>query len=402
MLSRAPWLALSFLLLLVAWPGPSVRGADRSSTVPLGQALPPAYARSSRLWPRVDESGFEGRAIAKAADRRGERSVPVAPAAFASRLDTLVERRGDDAIDPRQAIYSSFLSGRDTIRFTCGHIAEEFGGIPRMILASAGAPRRVFRLAPLAHWNVDAVWRAGDYLIFGCTFEPEGAFTHEEIALWHLPSGRWTTSPAEEDLRHRGFKLSAALPDWRSARAYADTGAVVLQGASHGLVLAPRTATWGLIDREGRVVEAPAPAAARSLVPVTPAMRSRLRESLLAAFREQNPGVDSVRVLEVLRDPCVRNRGAAVLATGTAPRRNVNAERSSDVQALLNGQLFGVFLADSAFTSVGSRVDLFPTNRYGDYTVYFDLDAPEGFIGVYGQGETYGDEEMARSYPCRN
>ncbi|MGE5177811.1 MAG: hypothetical protein ACM3PF_01820 [Bacteroidota bacterium] len=377
-------------------------GAATRTPATLGQLLPAAYARSAKLWPDVDEDGFAGRDIAKALDQREVRSVTLAPGAFAARMDTLVERRHDDAIDPRQAVRSSFRSGRDTLRFTFGHIAEAFGGIPRLIFSSPGAARREYPLAPLAHWNVDAVWRAGDYLIFGCTFEPEGDVSYEQIALWHLPSGRWYTTPREETLQHRGFRLDETFPEWPIALADADDkGAVVLLGPNGGLVLSPGTGGWGLVDKTGRGIAAPAHGIARALVPITPPMRDRLRAPLLAAFRVQNAAIDSIRLLEVLREPCLGHRGLAVVAAGTAPGPAITAQ-TSNLQESLNRQLFGVFLADSAATKIETRLDIFPTSRYGDFIVYFDLDAPDAMIGIYGQGEMYGEDEIERTYPCPN
>jgi hypothetical protein len=389
---------LGILLLLIAAAGPAV-AARAAAVAPLGQVLPAAYARAARLWPQVD-GGFGGRRIAASLERRTVRSLRL-PRAAVPRVDTLAEGRSDE-FDPRKAVYSSFRAGPDTLRFTYGHMAEAFGGVPRLILGTVGAPRRVVPLSPLAHWNVEAVWYTGDYLIFGCTFEPEGAVAFEQIALWHLPSGRWYTSPREERLLHRGFRLRLALGDWRTATASSDSGSVVIAGAGSALVLTPGDGTWSLTDGTGRAIAPAEHKVARRLVPVTAVIHSHLRASLLAAFREWNPGVDSVRLLEVLRDPCVGRPGAAVLAMGIAPPPTLRAAQSPDIQATLNSQLFGVFMADSVVGSITSRVDMFPTSRFGDYVVYFDLEAKDDGIIVYGQGETYGDEEMRRGYSCGN
>jgi hypothetical protein len=297
----------------------------------------------------------------------------------------------------------AFLAGRDTIRFTYGHIAEVYGGIPRLILGSPGARRRSFPLPPLARWNIGAVWYTGDYLIFGCTFEPEGSVRYQQIALWHLPSGRWYTSPREGRMYHRGFKLSEVLGDWRAARASSESGLVVLAGAASALVLDPKTGSWALVDGTGKATPPPAHRVARRLTPATAAMHARLRGPLLAAFQEWNHGVDSVRILEVMREPCVAHPGAAaILVQGMAPPPTLNAADSPDIQATMNSELFGVFLADSALGSIRSRIDMFPTSRFGDYVLYFDLEAPDDGMTVYGQGDSYGDEETKRTYRCGN
>lgn len=376
--------------------------AAAATVAPLDQVLPAAHARSSRLWPRVG-NGFEGRRIPASLELRAARSIRLGHDAAVSRADTLVESGREASFDPRQAVYSSFRIGRDTLRFTYGHMAEEFGGVPRLMLGAPGSPDRSYPLAPLAHWNVDAVWYAGDYLIFGCAFEPEGAMTYEQIALWHLPSGRWYTSPREERLNHRGFKLGETFAEWRTARASSDGASVVLHGSSAVLALDPKSGSWTLADTAGQATPLPDPRVARRLAPLTAAMRSQLRAPLLAAFREWNHGVDSVEILEAIRDPCLAHRGAAaIVAMGTAPPPTLHLADSPDVQATMNSQLFGVFLADSALGSITSKVDMFPTSRFGDYTVYFDLEAPDEGMTLYGQGETYGDAETKRTYRCGN
>lgn len=403
-----PELALLLAVLLAvftaATPVAAVAGppAAGAGIPPLGQTLPAAHARAARLWPRVADDEFDGRGIARSLENRSLRSVRL-PGRSVPRADTLAGAPRGDSFDPREAVYSAFLAGRDTVRFTYGHIAEAYGGIPRLILGSPGARRGSFPLAPLAHWNVGAMWYTGDYLIFGCTFEPEGSVRYQQIALWHLPTGRWYTSPREERLYHRGFKLGDMLEDWRSARASSDGGSVALAGARSALVLEPKTGSWALVDGTGKGIPPPPRRVARRLAPATAAMHARLRAPLLAAFREWNRGVDSVRILEVMREPCVAHRGAAaILVQGTAPPPTLNAADSPDIQATMNSELFGVFLADSALGSIESRVDMFPTSRFGDYVLYFDLEAPDDGMTVYGQGDSYGDEETKRTYRCGN
>jgi hypothetical protein len=390
--------ALAAVVAMGAMPGLAVA----APVAPLDQVLPAAHARASRLWPRVGD-GFEGRRIATPRAKRAVRSIHLGHDAAVSRADTLVESQRDASFDPRQAVYSSFRIGRDTLRFTYGHMAEEFGGVPRLMLGAPGSPNRSYPLAPLAHWNVDAVWYAGGYLIFGCTFHPEGVMAYEQIALWHLASGRWYTSPGEDRLNHRGFKLREIFAEWRAARASTDGTSVVLEGSNSVLALDPKGGSWILADAAGQGVPTPEHRVARRLAPVTAAMRSRLRAPLLAAFREWNHGVDSVDILEAVRDPCLAHRGkAAILVRATAPPPTLNAADSRDIQATLNSELFGIFLADSTVSAIESRVDMFPTVRFDDYTVYFDLDAPDDGMTVYGQGETYGDDEAKRTYRCGN
>jgi len=384
----------------------AVPGSAWAKPLPLlSSVLPAAHARTARLWPRTGD-GFEGRSIAV---ELGQRVVPetgVAQVASsrkveqrAARADTLRGRR-IDTFDPREAVYSSFQIGSDTLRFTWGHMAEEFGGVPQMILTPRERLPKSYPLAPLAHWNVDAVWYTGAYLVFGCTFESEGAFAQEQLALWHLPSGRWYSTPHESALYHRGFKLRSALEDWRTAVVSDEGAAVRIEGANGALVLTPDQGTWARLDREGRGVPPPPRRVQRRLETVPPEARSRLLAPLLAAFHESNPAVDSVQILEVVRDPCIGHPGTAVLARGVAPRPPLSGPGSPGVDAVMNSELYAVFLADRDLTSLEKRLDLFTTSRLGDYVVYFDLDAADDALLVYGQGATYGDAETQRGYAC--
>jgi hypothetical protein len=367
----------------------------------LAQVLPAAYERTARAWPKVG-NGFEGRRIVTYLERRDTRAMDLASARFVPRADTVAARHRDTSFDPRDAIYSTFRVGGDTLRFTWGHMAEEFGGVPRMILASPGAAPRAFLLAPLAHWNVDAVWVVDKYIVFGCASESEGGSVAEQIVAWNRTTGSWFGTPSESALAHRGFKLRDFFPAWRTAQAGLVQGSVVLLGSDRALALDSKAGSWSLVSVAGLAIGPNVHQIARRLLPVTEAMRSRLSAQLLGAFRAWNREVDSVQVLEVMQDPCIAQRGrAAVLATGWAPSKTT-ASQSTDIATTLNRQLFGIFLADSSASTLMAKIDMFPTVAYLDYLVYFDLEAADDAIVIWGQGATYGGDEAQRGYRCGN
>ncbi|HTM01463.1 MAG TPA: hypothetical protein VL503_10115 [Candidatus Omnitrophota bacterium] len=388
---------LTAVLICAAWHA-SASPAPRPS---LGKIIPAAYERTARTWPKVG-NGFEGRRIVTYLERRDTRAMDLASVRFVPRADTVAARHRDASFDPRDAIYSSFRVGGDTLRVTWGHMAEEFGGVPRMILAGPGPAPRAFLLAPLAHWNVDAIWVVDDHVVFGCASESEGGGIAEQIVVWNLTTGRWFGTPSESPLAHRGFKLRDFFPAWRTAQAALVQGSVVLQGSDRALVLDPKAGSWSLVSVAGLAIGPNVHQIARRLVPVTGAMRARLLPQLLGAFRERNREVDSVQVLEVMQDPCMAQRGrTAVLAMGLAPSKTTAAQ-STDIATTLNRQLFGIFLADSTASTVMAKIDMFPTVAYLDYVVYFDLEAADDAIVIWGQGATYGGDEAQRGYRCGN
>jgi hypothetical protein len=75
------------------------------------------------------------------------------------------------------------------------------------------------------------------------------------------------------------------------------------------------------------------------------------------AFRETNPGIASVTLLEYRR---VGHGGGAnfVVARGIRPRGRP-----------LDDELFGVFVFDDSLKRIRQTLDVFPTRRWLDYTV---------------------------------
>lgn len=394
--------AAALLLILCGAMGVAGAVAATRSTrgsATLSQRLSAAYAKSTRLWPSPDHR--DPAALATFLDRREVHTINSSSLHFVPRADTL-SVRGEPSFDPHELAYSSFHVGTDTLRFTWGHMAEEFGGVPQMIVTSPGAPSRSFSLRPLDRWNVDAVWYVDNDLILACSSQTEGGDLPGQIFVWDLTTGRWFGTPVESHRSHRGFKLRNFFPEWQSAAAAVVGGVVFLKGSDRVLALDPKNGSWALATLDGRAIGPVPHQVARKLVPVTPAMTARLRTGLLAAFREWNREIDSVQILEVIQDPCTAQRDkAALLAMGLAPYQG-SATQSTDIAATLNRQLFGIFVADSALTSIVAKVDMFPTISYLDYVVYFDLDAADDAIVVWGESQDYGGEGIQRGYRCGN
>ena len=63
-------------------------------------------------------------------------------------------------------------------------------------------------------------------------------------------------------------------------------------------------------------------------------------------------------------------------------------------------ELFGVCLLDSSLSRVVGSFPPFPSYRWVDTTVYFDLDAPADSIVVWEEGATYADFGGRFAYPC--
>ena len=401
---RAGFFLLVVALLAVGASAPAAKAPRRPARAvehTLTKDFADAYLRTARIWSHEGKPGSHGRDLAKPIEDRTVAPLDLAGLTFLARADTLRLRR-DESFDPREAIYSTFQIGSDTLRFTYGIMAEAFRGMPRLEWSAPGVPRRPYPLAPLEYWNVDEVWFTGNAMIFGCTRESDGPL-FEQIAIWDWKTGRWWTSPRESALAHRGFKLREILPDWRAAQVALQGASYVLKSTAGTLILSPAAGTWALFDPAGHGVVPMPHRVARQFVPVTDDVHRRLRAPLLAAFRESNAAVDSVVVLEVLQGPCLgHSDDAAVLAMGLARPPTVSAVDSPDIRATLNSQLFGIFMVDRGLSAIRSRVDLFPTSRYGDYVIYFDTETPDNTIVIWGQGQTYGDEQIQRGYTCGN
>lgn len=117
---------------------------------------------------------------------------------------------------------------------------------------------------------------------------------------------------------------------------------------------------------------------------------SGLLDSVRQAFTAKNPRIVRSRILEIRPNPA-QPAGAeyAVLATGTAPNQGDEID--------FTNELYGVFVTDSTLTRVLRVLDIFTTQRWGDYSVRFE---PVGFdsLVVVGSGIAHGDQPLRRRY----
>ena len=120
-----------------------------------------------------------------------------------------------------------------------------------------------------------------------------------------------------------------------------------------------------------------------------------LQAPLLDAIRRRFQSVDpSIRVVELLdlRFFAQDSVWYAIIAHGVGPHRGWKSPAEV-------GELFGVFGVDSLLTTVTRTFDIFPTQRLGDYDVWFDRSWVRDSFVVSGHGATYGDVPIRRVYP---
>jgi hypothetical protein len=115
-----------------------------------------------------------------------------------------------------------------------------------------------------------------------------------------------------------------------------------------------------------------------------------LLQDLRQAFAKMNSRIAYVYVLEVRQNPSVE-RGVEYVLLATAGAPNVGPKID------FANELFGVFVADSTLGHVKRVLDVFPTRRWHDYSLRFELSA-EGVLEVVGSGESLGDQPMRRVY----
>jgi hypothetical protein len=272
-----------------------------------------------------------------------------------------------------------------------------------MIFAAPGEARRVV-MTPLHEWNIDAMWLTPHFLIFAVTADYESVLPQfVRIVCWELDTGHWFASTTRHYLMHRpGFDLPALLPDWYSARAYEIGAAVVLRGRERALALWPNKGAWSLVDAtNGRpVLQKSGPAARLLLTPaekrIKPGLRSKIRDVLAKAHDRAHRDVVDFNILELMRSPCATSPSSyAVIARAVGRDREKGGPEMDWTR-----ELFAVCILDSSLTQVTRTLTPFRSERWLDYTAYFDPEAADDSIVVWGEGETYGDSGMRLAYPC--
>lgn len=82
----------------------------------------------------------------------------------------------------------------------------------------------------------------------------------------------------------------------------------------------------------------------------------------------------------------------ALVARGTSP---------GEFKGDFSDELFGVFIVDSTLSTVMKTLETFPTRRWHDYAVDLRRAGPDSLYLV-GQGSSYGDEAIRRTYDWRS
>jgi hypothetical protein len=107
--------------------------------------------------------------------------------------------------------------------------------------------------------------------------------------------------------------------------------------------------------------------------------------SLGAAFRERNPGIASVSLLEFRR--VSEGAGANfVLARGLDPRGRT-----------LEDELFGVFMFDDSLVRIVRTIDVFSSPRWLDYAIRIERANAETLV-VVGRAMSSSEDSITRVY----
>ena len=108
-----------------------------------------------------------------------------------------------------------------------------------------------------------------------------------------------------------------------------------------------------------------------------------------AEFKKKNTKVEDVTLLELVP---FYGRSLRYLVLAHGIRQDVKFEGSFEEE------LFGLFVVDQSFTKILATVDIFPTERWNDYSVEIKRPIFESIVLVC-KGATYGDVNRVRRYP---
>ena len=107
-------------------------------------------------------------------------------------------------------------------------------------------------------------------------------------------------------------------------------------------------------------------------------------------FKKKNAKVEDVTLLELVP---FYGRSLRYLVLAHGIRQDEKFEGS------FHEELFGLFVVDQSFTKILATVDIFPTERWNDYSVEIKRPIFE-FIVLVCKGATYGDVNRVRRYPA--
>ncbi len=179
-------------------------------------------------------------------------------------------------------------------------------------------------------------------------------------------------------------------PAPRAARGAWIHAALCLLLAGAGCVRVPSGAEGGQEEaRASRPDTIPA-VAAREPAPRETPREDQLLAALGGAFREKNPRLRRVRVLDLRAPDFFGPR----LVLGWAIVEDLTFRGD------FNDEMFGVFVVDETLTRVDRVVDTFRTPRWFDFELRFGRVTADS-VEIVGRGATYGDEAIRRVYKWR-
>lgn len=117
----------------------------------------------------------------------------------------------------------------------------------------------------------------------------------------------------------------------------------------------------------------------------------RILLAIDSAMRKVKPDIDSARIVSTLPVGHSKSEWYAMLVVARGPHHGW--ARLADV-----GEVYAVFLADSAMITLSQPIDLFESRRMLDYEVRL-MNRPSDWIIVCARGEMYGDQYMKREIP---
>jgi hypothetical protein len=117
-----------------------------------------------------------------------------------------------------------------------------------------------------------------------------------------------------------------------------------------------------------------------------------LQAALDSAFRTIKPELHTVRLVSLRVSPLWIDTAAyAVIASALGPQRGMDSLGQG-------GEIFGVFMVDSAFTRITRTLDYFRAPISGGYDVWIAGITGDSII-VCGRGVMYGTPNERRTFP---
>ncbi len=110
-----------------------------------------------------------------------------------------------------------------------------------------------------------------------------------------------------------------------------------------------------------------------------------LLDNIRAELQRKNPIIEYVQVV----DTKPKHTKYWVLARGI--RKDLKFEGA------MEDELFGLFIANGKFTAIDEVVDIFPTKRWMDYSVWIESHSLDK-VTVRGHGATYKDSGFEKAY----